>query len=80
MVIIEHHTELLGICDGLVELGPGGGEAGGRVIARGSPEELARNPRSVTGPWLGRGPALPTGRKVSRQRRRKRTPVRQENH
>ncbi len=48
VVLIEHHTGLLNVCDELVELGPGGGEAGGRVIARGTPAELARDPRSVT--------------------------------
>jgi excinuclease ABC subunit A len=76
VVLIEHHTELLGICDRLVELGPGGGEAGGRVIAHGTPEELAVHPQSVTGPWLGLGPALPVKRKATR---RKREPARQEN-
>ena len=57
VVIIEHHTELLEICDRLVELGPEGGEAGGQIIAEGSPRELASTRASVTGPWLfgGRG-------------------------
>lgn len=53
VILIEHHTGLLGICDQLVELGPAGGEAGGRVIATGSPGELRKDPNSVTGPWLG---------------------------
>ncbi len=52
VILIEHHTGLLAACDELVELGPAGGEAGGRVIARGTPEELSRDPRSVTGPFL----------------------------
>lgn len=52
VLMIEHHTGLLGACDQLVELGPGGGEAGGRVIARGSPQALRENPASVTAPWL----------------------------
>jgi excinuclease ABC subunit A len=56
VVLIEHHTELLWICDRLVELGPGGGAQGGRVIASGTPEELARTPSSITGPWLARQP------------------------
>ena len=56
VILIEHHTGLLSICDRLVELGPGGGQAGGRIIARGTPAELATDPASVTGPWLrGRG-------------------------
>jgi excinuclease ABC subunit A len=50
----EHHLGLLSVCDELVELGPGGGEAGGKLVARGTPAELARDPRSVTGPFLAR--------------------------
>jgi|694.fasta_scaffold03294_11 excinuclease ABC subunit A len=52
IVMIEHHTGLLAACDQLVELGPGGGEEGGRVIARGTPRELEADRESVTGPWL----------------------------
>ena len=67
VVIIEHHTELLEICDRLVELGPEGGESGGEIIAEGSPRELASTKTSVTGPWLfgGRGK---TGRPTNRSR------------
>ncbi len=54
VAVIEHHLDLLAACDRLVELGPAGGESGGRVIAAGTPEELARDPASVTGPWLAR--------------------------
>jgi len=52
VVLIEHHTGLLSICDTLVELGPGGGGAGGTVIAQGTPSELSLDADSVTGPWL----------------------------
>jgi excinuclease ABC subunit A len=52
VILVEHHTGLLTICDRLVELGPGGGEAGGRVIATGTPREIEKDPASVTGPWL----------------------------
>ena len=57
MILIEHHTGLLAACDELVELGPAGGEAGGRVIAIGTPDELVRDPRSITGPFLSTGSA-----------------------
>ena len=57
VVVIEHHTELLEICDRLVELGPEGGEAGGEVIAEGTPVEIASTKGSVTGPWLFGGRA-----------------------
>lgn len=52
LVVVEHHTGLLSVCDMLVELGPVGGEGGGRVLARGTPRELAADPESVTGKWL----------------------------
>ncbi len=54
VIVIEHHVDLLQACDELFELGPAGGDAGGRVIARGTPEELARSSESVTGRWLAR--------------------------
>ena len=41
VLVVEHHTHLLAACDWLVELGPGGGPAGGRVIACGTPQGLA---------------------------------------
>ena len=52
VVLIEHNVELLGVCDRLIELGPEGGEAGGRVIAQGTPGELRGDANSVTGAWL----------------------------
>ncbi len=52
VVMIEHDVDALAACDYLIELGPGGGKEGGRIIARGRPEELARDPNSVTGPYL----------------------------
>jgi excinuclease ABC subunit A len=52
VIVIEHHTDLLAACDALVELGPAGGLNGGRVIAKGSPDELCSAKESVTGPWL----------------------------
>ena len=77
VLVIEHHVDLLGACDWLVELGPGGGEAGGRVIAQGTPAELARDPASVTGPWLARvlggtkSEPLPAAPKAARRGGRK---------
>ena len=68
VVVIEHHTELLRVCDRLVELGPGGGQAGGAIVAVGAPAALSDDPASVTGPWL-RAEAAVTPRR--RQARRK---------
>jgi excinuclease ABC subunit A len=52
VMVIEHHLDVLADADYLIELGPEGGDAGGRLIAQGTPEEVARTKRSVTGPFL----------------------------
>jgi excinuclease ABC subunit A len=52
VVMIEHDPAALFACDRLIELGPEGGEAGGQLVAGGTPEELIANPNSPTGPWL----------------------------
>jgi excinuclease ABC subunit A len=69
VVVIEHHVELLGACDRLVELGPGGGAAGGRLLAEGTPAELAADPRSVTGPWLRAAHPTPASSRPRRGRK-----------
>jgi excinuclease ABC subunit A len=43
---------VLSYCDWIIELGPGGGNNGGEIIAQGSPADLKRNPASITGPFL----------------------------
>ncbi len=53
VVAVEHHLAFLAACDGIIDLGPGGGEEGGRLVAEGPPEELQRNPASLTGKFLG---------------------------
>ena len=52
VVIIEHNLDVLKSVDYLFDLGPGGGAAGGRIVAKGTPEQLAADPDSVTGPYL----------------------------
>jgi len=51
VVVIEHHPHLLASCDWIIELGPGAGPEGGRVIAKGSPEEVAKL-NTPTAPYL----------------------------
>ncbi len=50
--IIEHNLDVIKSCDYLIDLGPEGGAAGGELLAEGSPEEVAKNPRSYTGVFL----------------------------
>ncbi len=51
VVVVEHHPHLLASCDWLIELGPGGGPEGGRVIGKGPPEEVAKMD-TPTAPYL----------------------------
>jgi excinuclease ABC subunit A len=55
VVVIEHNTQLISSSDYVIDLGPGGGDEGGEVVATGTPEELASNPKSVTGAFLRNG-------------------------
>lgn len=52
VIIIEHNLDVLKCVDYLIDMGPRGGREGGLVIAEGTPEQVARNPESVTGPYL----------------------------
>jgi excinuclease ABC subunit A len=52
VVVIEHNLDVVRSADYLIDLGPGGGGAGGRVVATGTPEEVSRNPDSATGAFL----------------------------
>jgi excinuclease ABC subunit A len=52
MIVIEHNLDVIKQADWLVDLGPEGGEAGGEVIATGTPEDVAAVPESYTGQFL----------------------------
>jgi excinuclease ABC subunit A len=52
VVVIDHDLDLLAACDHLIDIGPGAGPGGGRIVATGSPQEVAAAPGSVTGPWI----------------------------
>ena len=52
VVVIEHNLDVIKVSDWLIDLGPEGGDEGGRVIARGTPEDIAAEPRSHTGQFL----------------------------
>ena len=52
VIVIEHNLDVLKSVDYLFDMGPEGGKAGGMIVAQGTPEELAKNTKSVTGPFL----------------------------
>jgi len=52
VLIIEHNLDVLRMCDYIFDMGPEGGRNGGRIVAYGTPEELSKNPLSVTGGYL----------------------------
>ena len=54
VIIIEHNMDVIKNSDWIIDLGPEGGDAGGMVIAYGTPEQLAQNPKSYTGQYLKR--------------------------
>ncbi|WP_419706956.1 excinuclease ABC subunit UvrA [Promicromonospora sp. NFX87] len=52
VIVIEHDLDMIANADHIVDMGPGGGAAGGTVVATGSPDDVAGNPASVTGSYL----------------------------
>ncbi len=52
VVVIEHNMDVIKVADHVIDLGPGGGEYGGKIIAEGTPEEVAKNSKSLTGKYL----------------------------
>ena len=62
IIVIDHDLDLLAAADHLIDMGPGGGPEGGHILAAGIPEDVARDPDSVTGPWLAEHLSLPEDR------------------
>ena len=54
IIVIEHNLDLIKTADHIIDLGPEGGDAGGRVIAIGTPEQVARNQESATGRFIAK--------------------------
>jgi excinuclease ABC subunit A len=59
IIVIDHDLDLLAAADHLIDMGPGGGPDGGHVVAAGTPDDVARDPGSATGPWLAEHLGLP---------------------
>jgi excinuclease ABC subunit A len=69
VVVIEHNLDVIKTADWVIDLGPEGGDGGGRVVAEGTPEEVARARGSHTGRFLGPLLAPPRCRQDGRGRR-----------
>ncbi|MDR1361406.1 MAG: excinuclease ABC subunit UvrA [Rickettsiales bacterium] len=54
VVVIEHNLEVIKTADWVIDLGPGGGNNGGNIVAKGTPEQIAKNKDSITGKYLQR--------------------------
>lgn len=52
VIVVEHNMDVIKVADYIIDLGPGGGEHGGEIIAEGTPEEVAENKRSITGKFI----------------------------
>ena len=70
VIVIEHNLEVIKTADWIVDLGPEGGDAGGHVVAVGTPEEIAANPRATPGSISSRSSTAAAGARRSAPRRR----------
>ena len=52
ILVIEHNLDVIKTADYIIDLGPEGGDGGGRIVATGTPEQVAQNERSYTGHYL----------------------------
>jgi excinuclease ABC subunit A len=75
IVVIEHNLDVIKVSDRIIDLGPEGGEEGGRLIAAGTPEQVAQEPGSYTGHFLAEMLPGPTASRAKKPTRR-RTPPR----
>jgi len=67
VIVIEHNLEVVKSADWIIDLGPGAGDAGGQVIAEGTPEDVAENAQSLTGSFLKRLFLIDAARAYARQ-------------
>jgi excinuclease ABC subunit A len=70
VIVVEHDEEAIRAADHVVDMGPGAGEAGGRIVAQGTPLQVISNPESLTGRYLARelAIAVPKRRRRSKER------------
>jgi excinuclease ABC subunit A len=70
VVVIEHNLDVIKQADAIIDLGPEGGEEGGRVVATGTPEQLSRLRKSYTGRYLRE--VLPKRRSARKNKKKRR--------
>jgi excinuclease ABC subunit A len=75
VVVIEHNLDVVKSADWVIDLGPEGGDGGGRLVATGTPEEVAANPASYTGRYLRDVLPNAPARASTRPRRREAVPA-----
>ena len=54
VIVIEHDLDVIANSDYIIDMGPGGGDKGGRIVASGTPEQLIRSPESITARYLSK--------------------------
>jgi excinuclease ABC subunit A len=54
VITVEHDMQVVGVSDWVIDIGPGAGEEGGRIVEAGTPEVIARSRKSKTGPYLAK--------------------------
>ena len=52
VIVVEHDKDMMLAADYVIDMGPGGGDAGGRIVASGTPQEIRENQASITGRYL----------------------------
>ena len=52
ILVVEHHLDVIKCADWVIDLGPGGGDSGGYIVAEGPPEAITQNSHSITGQYL----------------------------
>ena len=65
VLVVEHHLDVVKTADWVIDLGPEAGEAGGELVAEGTPEQIAQVPSSYTGKFLRELLPRPNGRAAS---------------
>ncbi|MDO5851492.1 MAG: excinuclease ABC subunit UvrA [Methanobacteriaceae archaeon] len=70
LVVVEHDEETMTASDYIVDIGPGAGEHGGQLIAEGTPEEIKKDPKSLTGKYLSKQKVIPIPEKRNKGKKK----------